>query len=315
MDNPNLSARVAAAIDRMVSTLQLQAPFLGREVVRWIEAISPDRDPGGHLTHLRMFPVLQLPEWIVQTLSIPPDAPFQQSLMDSSVNGYYYIRLIDDVTDGDRRRDLALGILPAAGYFCSQFQLPYQECFPPHHKFWSVFTHLWAASCESAAHDAQLSSVSWPDFERISSRKYSAAGIPSAAACFHYGRPDLIDAWLQFTDDLARWSQMLDDTIDWHSDRSGGRATYFISEGERRKRAGESLDQWVAREGFVWAFSLLEKWLENLHRQAACLGSRGLQTYLAEREVWFRQQKSTLLQGFAEISRLAAILNEASVEA
>lgn len=315
MDNANLKRCVAAAIDRIGSTLHSRSPFLSREVLHWMNRISPNGDPAAHLIHPRMFPLLQLPEWIVETFPAVSDFEFQQSVIDSSINGYYYIRLIDDVIDGDREPALAVRILPAAGFFCSRFQLPYHAHFSSQLEFWQVFNDRWTASCESTAHDAHLSSVSWKDFENVCSRKYSAAGIPMAAACYHFGRPELIGPWFEFVDDFARWSQMLDDTIDWHTDRREGRATYFISEGERRKRASESLDHWVTREGFAWAFALLEEWMKSLHMQAAKLGSGGLQEYLTLREMAFREQRSILLRGFAAIAHLAAILDENSVEA
>ena len=311
MDNANLTARVAAAIERVCSTLQGQAPFLSCEVSRWIREISPNGDPCAHFTHLRMFPLLQLPEWLLETLPVKPDVEFQESLIDSSVSGYYYIRLTDDVMDGDRDRYLELSILPAAGFFCSQFQFYYQAYFPQQHEFWHMFYELWIASCESAARDGSFSTVSWSDFEQVASRKYSAAGVPVAAVCYHYDRPDLIGPWLGFTNDFARWSQMMDDLLDWHQDRRDGRATYFLSEGERRKRGGESLEQWVAREGHSWAFDLLEQWMRTLNARAAELGSTGLQEYLGRREDWLRQQKSTMLKGFAAISRLADVLKQA----
>jgi len=311
MDNVNLTARVAAAIERVCSTLQSQAPFLSREVSQWMREISPNGDPSAHFTHLRMFPILQMPEWLVDTLPVTPNLEFQQSLIQSSVNGYYYIRLTDDVMDGDRNRNLELSILPAAGFFCSQFQFYYQAYFPPQHDFWRRFHELWLASCESAARDGSLSTVSWSDFERVASRKYRAAGVPVVAACYYYDCPELIAPWLAFTNDLARWSQMLDDILDWHSDRRDQRATYFLSEGGRRKRDGESLDRWVAREGCAWAFDLLEQWMHTLHSSAHELGSVGLQEYLVRREVWLQQQKSVMLKGFAAISQLAGILEQA----
>jgi hypothetical protein len=313
MENTNLNARITAAIERVRSTLQGQAPFLSREVGRWMREISPDGDPSAHFTHLRMFPILQMPEWLVETLPIKPDLEFQQSLFNSSVNGYYYIRLIDDVMDGDRRRSLELSILPAAGFFCSQFQSFYQAHFPQQHEFWRMFLELWTASCESAAHDSSLRSVDWSEFEKVSSRKYSAAGIPVAAACYYYNCTELMTPWLEFTNDLARWSQMLDDLLDWYGDRHDQRATYFLSEGERRKRAGESVDQWVAREGCMWGFCLLEQWMSALHSRARELGSTSLKAYLGQREVWLLQQKSEMLKGFAAISQLASILEQVSL--
>src|SRR5713101_4531060 len=312
MYNANLNSRVSAAIERICSTLQTHAPFLSREVSRWIRQISPNGDPQAHFSHLRMFPLLQLPEWLVETLPVEPDCAFQKSLIYSSVNGYYYIRLTDDVMDGDRDRKLELSILPTAGFFCSQFQFFYQVHFPPQHAFWPNFHELWIASCESAAHDASLSTVSWSDFERVASRKYSAACIPVAAVCHYYDHPELLAPWLEFTQSLARWSQMLDDMLDWHSDRRDQRATYFLSEGERRKRDGESLDQWVAREGCTWGFDILDQWMGGMRTGAAELSSTGLQAYLGQREIWLQGQKTVMLNGFATVSRLADILEWAA---
>ncbi len=312
MDNANLALRISAAIEQACSTLQIQAPFLSREVSHWIRQISPDGDPCAHFTHVRMFPILRLPEWLVDTLAGKPDPEFEQALMHSSVNGYYYIRLTDDVMDGDRDHKLEVSILPVAGFFCSQFQSFYQIHFPPKHAFWQSFRELWIASCENAAHDSSLRTVSWSDFERVSSRKYSAAGIPVTAACYYYDRPELIAPWLEFTHALARWSQMVDDVLDWHSDRRDQRATYFLSEGERRKRAGESVDQWVVREGCAWGFEILEQWMGGMRTGAAELGSTGLQAYLGQREIWLQGQKTVMLNGYAAVSRLADILEWAA---
>jgi len=312
MDNASPNSRVSAAIEQACSTLQIQAPFLSREVFHWIRQISPDGDPCAHFTHVRMFPILQLPEWLMETLPVKPDMEFQQSLIHSSINGYYYIRLIDDVMDGDRDRKLEVSILPVAGFFCSQFQSFYQVHFPSQHAFWQKFHELWIASCESAAHDASLSTVSWSDFDRFSSRKFAAAGIPLTAACYYYDRLELIAPWVEFTHDFARWSQMVDDVLDWHCDRRDRRATYFLSEGERRKLAGESVDQWVVREGCAWAFEILEQWMGDMRSRAAELGSTGLQAYLGQREVWLQGQKTVMLNGFAAVSGLADILERAA---
>jgi hypothetical protein len=311
MDNLDLTSDVAAAIERIRSTLQTQAPFLSHATWQWMRQISPNGDPASHFTHLRMFPLLKLPEWMVETLPVRPDSDFQHSLIHSSINGYYYVRLTDDVMDGDRDHKLELSILPATGFFCSQFQIFYQAYFPSQHVFWQKFHELWIAFCESAAHDASLTTVSGSDFERVSSRKYSAAGIPVAAACYHYDRVDLLTPWLEFTQSLARWSQMLDDMLDWYWDRRDQRATYFLSEGKKRKCEGESLDEWIAREGFAWGFGMLDQWMGDLREKAGALGSSGLRAYLGRREAWLQQQKLAMQNGFAAISQLATILQQA----
>jgi hypothetical protein len=308
MNDIALTSEIAAALAQIDSTLNAQAPFLSGQISEWIRQVSPNRDPFALFTHQRMFPLLQLPVWLADTLPVPPDEDFHRALIQSSINGYFYIRLIDDVVDGDQNRSLELSCLPAAGFFSSRFQFFYQRHFPPDHAFWSKFHELWLASCESAACDASLRTVSREDFERVSSRKYSAAGIPVAAVCHHYNCPELLAPWLQFTHDLARWSQMLDDTLDWHADRRDGRATYFLSEAERRKRDGESLERWIAREGHDWAFSLLEQWMRDLRAEAGRLGSAGLDAYLGRRQGWLQQQEASLRKGYRALLQLARIL-------
>ncbi len=314
MNNLDLTSRISSAIEQLSANLQRQAPFLSREVSCWIQEISPDGDASAHFTHVRMFPTLRFPEWIAESLAGKPDPEFQQGILHSSIHGYYYIRLIDDVMDGDRNHALEVKILSAAGWFCSQFQMFYQDYFPPEHEFWRCFRERWIAGAESAAHDASLRSVGWSEFERVASRKFSAAGIPVAAACHYYGQPKPIASWLEVVDELGRWSQMVDDLLDWHFDRRDQRATYFLCEGERRKRQGESLESWIAREGCAWAFELLEQWMRAMQSKAAELGSQGMQVYLYQKEAWLQSQKTVMLAGFAAISGLADILEGAPWE-
>jgi len=158
MDSIALTSEIAAAFARIESTLSGQAPFLSAQVSEWIRQVSPHRDPSALFTHPRMFPVLQLPLWLADTLPVRQDADFHRSLIHSSISGYFYIRLIDDVVDGDQNRPLELSCLPAAGFFSSQFQFFYQRHFAPDHAFWHKFHELWLASCESAACDASHNS-------------------------------------------------------------------------------------------------------------------------------------------------------------
>ena len=46
------------------------------------------------------FPMLQLPWWLERTLRPAPDLALQRDLARSTMCGYYYIRMIDNVMDG-----------------------------------------------------------------------------------------------------------------------------------------------------------------------------------------------------------------------
>jgi hypothetical protein len=307
-----LASQIDAVVDRIGADLGASSPFLANQVLRWIRRISPGGQPSAHFLDARMFPILELPDFILESLAVAPNEAFHRSLISSTVHGYYYIRLIDDIVDGDRDLELEHKILPLAGYFLSEFQLGYQKYFPAEHEFWQVFRRLWTASAAASAEDAMQLSVGRPEFERVSSRKFSAAGIPVAATCHHYGRADLVPAWLELVDGLGRWSQMVDDILDWHRDRSVDAATYFLTEGERQRRGEESLEEWILREGCDWGFDLLNEWMDRLQKSAVQLGSPGLIEYLAARKAWAAEQRSALRNGLAELARLARILGQAT---
>ncbi len=312
MSKCNLALQIDAVVDRIGADLEASSPALANQVLLWIRRISPGSEPAAHFLNVRMFPILRFPEYVVQSLAVLPDDAFHGSLISSTVHGYYYIRLIDDIVDGDRDLELERKILPVSGYFLSQFQFGYQKYFSAEHEFWQIFRRLWTASAAASAEDAMQRTVSCSDFERVSSRKFSAAGIPVAATCLHYGRADLVPAWLDLVDGLGRWSQMVDDILDWHQDRNLDRATYFLTEGERQRRREESLEEWILREGCDWGFNLLNEWMNRLQQSASLLGSLGLMEYLAGRKAWAAEQRSTLRDGLAELARLADILGQAT---
>ena len=307
-----LASQIDAVVDDIGADLGASSSILANQVLRWIRDISPGGEPAAHFLHVRMFPILRLPDFVVESLAVAPDDAFHRSLISSTVDGYYYIRLIDDLVDGDRDLDLERSILPIAGYFVSEFLRGYQKYFPADHEFWPVLRRLWIASAAATAEDAMQRSIGFSEFERVSSRKYSAAGIPVAATCHHFGRADLVPAWLELVDGLGRWSQMVDDILDWHQDSGLGRATYFLAEGERRKPHGESIEEWILREGCDWGFNLLGEWMHRLQESAARLGSRSLVEYLALRSSWAVEQHATLRNGLADLARLAEILSRAA---
>lgn len=256
-----------------------------------------------------MFPILQLPHWVAESLGVLHDREFQEALTYSSVCGYYYTRLIDNLMDHDGGASEEASLLPMAGVLVCEFQFAYQKYFSAEHELWNYFRAIWLAAAENSAGDAGLCDVSPDSFERISSRKFAAAGIPIAATCYFYRRPDAFMLWDVFAHGLGRWSQMFDDILDWHEDRNHGRATWFLSEAERRKSAAESVDQWVVvGPGRAWGFARLNEWMQDLVAQAGVLGSPGARQFLEQRQRLVRAKEEDLTQGYAALAQLASIL-------
>jgi hypothetical protein len=309
MPKSSESSILARALDELASNLERQAPFLAQALYSWACRISPDGEPSGHFQHPRMFPLLQLPDWVAETLPVSRDPEFHQAVTYSSLCGYYYTRLVDNFIDDDiGTNDEHRSLLPIAGFLAGEFQFAYYRYFPRQHGFWNLYRKIWAQAAESTAHDAALHSVSEDDFDLISSRKFAAAGIPVAAACYFYESPAAVARWMKLTHALARWSQMFDDLLDWQQDQQQARATWFLSEAERRKRPSESVEQWIVYAGGAWGFGLLDCWMEEMREQSRVLGSPGLQEFLLQREALQRRKEKEWKDGVASLAHLASIL-------
>ncbi len=306
MYDPALSTLISSAMTRLQSELAETAPFMAKQVVHWTQQLSGHNEPEDYFKHPLAFPALLLPWWLEQTLVDAPDAVLQADLIYSTINGYYHIRLIDNLMDNHPTTELKL--LPALGFFHTQFQLVYQHYFETGHPFWNLFQTVWFQSAEAALVDANLTTIDKAQFEQIAGQKVCAAKIPLAAVCFRHGRADLIAPWSNFVDLLGCWHQMLNDLLGWYRDHSRGAITYFLSEAERQRQPDEPVAGWVARQGYTWALNKLEGWMSALQQATLELGSPDLVNYLETREAMLLRQQIELREG---LRYLAAIVESA----
>ena len=256
---------------RIHRELSRSAPTLGKQVSQWMTSLSATGDAPDYFMQPRMFPMLLLPWWMAESCGQKLNRGFQSDVVYSTLNGYYYIRLLDNLMDGHGSVELAL--LPAAAFFHSEFLLPYQKYFDANHPFWPVFRSAWFSSSEAIASEASVVRFDEDAFRQISVQKLCAARIPLAATSYFYGDMESMKPWLEFTAVLARWSQMLDDLFDWHRDLRDKKDSYVLSQARRHKREGETVESWMARTGFDWGMSVLRGWLPELRRLAQPLRS------------------------------------------
>lgn len=312
---PAIAAWLAAGIARTTDTMQRLAPRMAAQVVPWLRALSPGAQPEAYFLHPRAFPMVQLPYWLAGTPGgapggVPGGAPdgrsddaLHRELAYSCVNIYYFIRLIDDVMDGaENARPL---LLPAAGYFHTQWHGVFARLFPAGHPFWEAFERLWFETCEIVLHDAHQPATPLDWFLIGPGRKVHGAKIPLLAAAYHCGALERYAAWLPFFDRFAQWHQMFDDVIDWANDLRAGHSSYFLTEGAARKAQDETLAQWVAREGFAWGVATLHTWFAEVRALAAGLGAGELLTYLDWRQMLLLQDTAAMEQ---RLKALAALL-------
>ena len=57
-------------------------------------------EPEAYFLHPEAFPMVLLPWWLESTIHEPPARGFQRDIVYSSVSGYYFVRMIDDLMDG-----------------------------------------------------------------------------------------------------------------------------------------------------------------------------------------------------------------------
>ena len=292
---------------RIHRELSLSAPTLGKQVSQWMKLLSATGDAPDYFMQPRMFPMLLLPWWMAESGGRKPNRGFQSDVVYSTLNGYYYIRLLDNLMDGHGSVEISL--LPAAAFFHSEFLMTYQKYFDANHPFWPVFRSAWFSSSEAVASEVGVVCFDEDAFRQISAQKLCAARIPLAATSYFYRDAESMKPWLEFMAALAGWSQMLDDLFDWHRDLRGKKDSYVLSQARQHKREGETVEAWMARTGFNWGVSVLRGWLPELRRLAQPLGSAALNRYLDLREKMLEEDNAKLGAGLKTLVKISAVLS------
>ncbi|NIV31599.1 MAG: hypothetical protein GWN58_19565 [Anaerolineae bacterium] len=301
MYDRQLSQIIDQAFLRIAAETAQASPFMAREISAWMNTMH-HKGPADYFKHPFSFPMLLLPWWAEKAIRPSPDTAFQADLAHSTINGYYYIRLIDNLMDG--HATVEMDLLPSLGYFHTQFQAAYQRHFEHDHPFWEFFKTAWFHSAAATMKDSSLTDLDQDQFVQVAARKTYAARIPVAAVCYKCERIDLIPAWSQFLDSFGCWHQMWNDILGWYGDGRNQNQTYFLSEVARRKHPTESVTEWVIKGGFDWGIQLLKEWMAESQRLASGLGSEDLAVYLGERETMLLEQAERLATGLRGLAEL-----------
>jgi hypothetical protein len=310
---PTLAAAIEDAFARLYDQLRAVGPAIDNRVHAWLESMGGGARQQDGYKHPLSYPMLLLPWWTEKAIQDPPDAGFQADLVYSTINGYYAIRMIDNLMDGHATAEL--DALPALHVFSTEFQRPYQAYFPADHPFWRLFRRTWLHCAEVTLQDAYSKEIGQAHFVEVTARKTEAVKIPIAAVCYRYQQPDAIPLWDEFIDLFGRWHQMVNDLHDWRKDLELGTPTYFLSEARRRSERDEPVIAWVAREGFAWAMETLDTWMGELETKADALRSPDLLGYLRLREEMMLARQQNLAAGLESAARLFGLLRGASAAA
>jgi hypothetical protein len=303
-------ARVAhGAVERLRREMRAFAPEMARQSWKWMRSLSGGRHPSLYYTARWDYPILLLPYWLDRRINRGRTTGFREELVYSTVNGYYFLRICDNLMDDDATVEVDL--LPAAAFFHSEFQAPYHRSFVAGHPFWKIFRRSWFGTAEAALRDRALKRIKKADFQLVSAKKTLAAKIPIAAVCHRYGRADLWPMWSDFSDRLARFVQMADDLFDWSEDgERGERSTYFLSEASKRCGPGETAAGWIVNGGFRWGLDLCCAWLTDLTRRAKKLDCPEVERLLAFRQQMLVERGAHMSQALRSLVPVAVLLNE-----
>jgi len=300
-----LEELVEASCSRILAELDCHAPFLGEKVSQWMAQLSPTGRAPDYFLQPRMFPFLRLPLWAMRSFTAEVDREFLADLVHSTINGYYYIRLLDNLMDG--HETIELKILPATAFFHGEFQAAYHKYFDADHPFWKVFRSAWFSGSDAVAHEVDMDCIDTADFEQVTVAKLAGVRIPLAAVGFRHGAGDRLRRWEEFALALARWSQMEDDLFDWHHDLQHGKPSHFLTEAHQRK-GDDTVESWIIREGFEQGMEALERELFDLRRWAVPLKSADVMRYLEFRETMLAEQKTTIGEAFQTLKAVANVV-------
>jgi len=149
--SPALTTLLDQALTRLDDELRSAMPGSAPQIIAWTEQLAGASSRRHYFQHPVAFPSLLLPWWVLHRILTPrqvADLDMQATLVYSTVNGYYYIRLIDNIMDAHAAVEKQL--LPALNFFHTQFQSAYQLFFSAGHPFWPVFRQIWFLSAEMA---------------------------------------------------------------------------------------------------------------------------------------------------------------------
>ena len=298
---PAVRAAAFTAVNRLEQELVASMPGLSVPVRAWMRSLAMGSEPAEYFLHPQAYPLLQIPSWLLDKSGAGAHDRFRGDLVRAAVSGYYYLRLIDNVMDGDEtvERD----ILPAANFFQVQSQLPFRDHFPHGHVFWDDYHHWWFQFAEATWKDAATTEVDREMFERVIALKTCPEKILVAAAAYYSDRPEWIDPWMTFSEAFGCWHQMRDDLRDWIADHRYGRTTYLLSEAHRRMSAGETVPGWMLRTGFEWAVDTLDGWMQAARTSAAALESGKVENYLERLAAATDRSHAQIRSGFAELAQ------------
>jgi hypothetical protein len=255
MSNDMLDAIIGRAAKRVQVELRAALPKSAARLLDWRLPFHIAK--GALLPH--SFPIFMLPYWITPPDRFQRDQGFHEDLACSTLHLYLFIRLIDDVADGDDPRAFK-GLLPSLTFFHSRFVRELSGHFPVASNFWRRAIEFLDEQADATVSDSLHQTIGLETFLADSARKANAAKIPIAAVVERYGQDEFLVPWCRFVDLLGRIHQLWNDLMGAGRDYRYRARTIVTSRFEDQRNGDETIRAWLGRDGFKWARALLKSW-------------------------------------------------------
>lgn len=293
---------VNSAAVELEKYVEKHSPYLGKIFSSWMRKLSENIRAETYFTHPHAFPLLLFPWWMETIYEKNHDIDFQKTLVYSSMSGYYFIRIVDDIMDEVESKYTKF--LPLAALLHSQFQYSYSKYFAHDHPFWEIFEKYWILSSESAIKDSALKDISLSDFREVASKKVCAGKIPLYAVALKAGHFGIPEGWGRLFDIFSMWHQMNNDFVDWNRDMLKNRNTYILSEAARRKGSSESIALWMCREGAPHIIKLMQEWMNEMIDISTRLNCPKMEAYLRGRDSMSAFISDDILTGMKQLQKI-----------
>jgi hypothetical protein len=250
-----------------------------------------------------------LPGWLGDALGL--DASIVADLTLSNVLGLAYVRLQDDLSDGDVGEGDRLAALLLSSVLHRKWLLVYTGLFPGDSRFWSHFERYmtqWVRATWGSRPPYAKSWAAWGEADLlILGQRGAPLKICAAAACLLAQRAELIPQYESALDHLLTGAVLLDHALDWAEDLAAGRYNAFVAcasgwpqtvEHQAANRQAVAAELLVGRAGQSY-FQLLYRELTAARALARQAGCEDLARYIS----WLRREALSYRKAMAATAR------------
>jgi hypothetical protein len=172
-----------------------------------------------------------LPRWLGDGFGLHPD--LSRSLILSNVYGLAYVRLQDDLVDGDLKLESRESAILLASGLYHLWMLEYVRLFESTSRFWGYLDEFMGQWLRATVSSNQPPAVDFSSYQEEDFLRLGERGAPlkicCVGACLLAGREALIPALTVAVDHLLAGTVLLDHAQDWADDVEACRYNAFVA--------------------------------------------------------------------------------------